>query len=183
MIKEVEVKARVKNKSILLKKIKSLGIKLSKPITQRDRVFLPIGTLYENIGPGTIALRIREENNKTLFTLKQRQEVELSTLEKELEIGDKKTLGEIIIILGFYEWVKINKKRSKAKYNNYEICIDEVQSLGTYIEVEKMTRGDSKKTQEELFIFLETLGIKREERERRGYDTLCHFKKLGQQLI
>lgn len=174
-LKEIEVKARIKTKPLLLKKLKELGIKLSKPITQKDTVFLPLGISYEDIKSGTVALRIREQKDKTLFTLKQRQEVELSAIEKELEIGDKNQLQDIIKILGFYEWVKISKTRLKSKYGEYEICIDSVEGLGDFIEVEKISKENGLAVQEELFLFLESLGVKREDRERKGYDTLIHY--------
>lgn len=174
-IREIEVKAKITNKRGLLRRLKKLKIKLSRPVIQNDVVFLPVGTAFKDIKQGTVALRIRKQNKKTLLTMKQRQEVELSSLEKETEISNSQQMIDIIKILGFYEWIKIDKTRRKAKYKNYEICIDDVKKLGSYIEVEKLTDEDSFEVQEELFLFLESLGIKRENREKRGYDTLMHY--------
>jgi hypothetical protein len=50
--------------------------------------------------------------------------------------------------------------------------------LGEFIEVEKMTEEvDGEKIQEELFQFLETLGVSRSDRALHGYDVLLNQKK------
>ena len=55
--------------------------------------------------------------------------------------------------------------------------MDEVEGLGSFIEVEEMTEdGDSEKIQEKLFEFLKTMGITDEDREQYGYDVLLWQK-------
>jgi adenylate cyclase class IV len=44
----------------------------------------------------------------------------------------------------------------------------------SHIEVEKITEGEGDDVQEELFTFLETLGVTREDRVINGYDTLMY---------
>lgn len=176
VVKEIEVKARVRNKKQLLDRLVKLGCKLSKPIAQMDIAYLEPGFKFEDIGPGVKALRIRKQNGKTLLTLKERQEIEMSSIEHETEVSDPFATEKLVKLLGYMEYVRINKKRIKTEYKELEICIDEVEDLGNFIEVEKMSDGDSVKTQEELFKFLERLGIKRSDRETRGYDTLVYLK-------
>jgi len=53
-----------------------------------------------------------------------------------------------------------------------EICLDEVENLGSFIEVEKMSDGDSKQIQEELAEFLGLLGVSPKDRVTKGYNTL-----------
>lgn len=175
-IKEIEVKARVENFDALINKLEKLGCKLSKPIVQDDKVFLPNGIGVDNRKKGINALRIRKENGKIIFNLKQRGKVTLSHVERELEIGDVQIMEDIIRLLGFYEFQTLKKKRRKCHYNEYEICLDEVDDLGTFIEIEKMSDGDDKEVQDELFQFLESLGVKREDRAIQGYDILLHMK-------
>ena len=74
--------------------------------------------------------------------------------------------------MGFYKFSHLQKTRRKCRYKEYEICLDVIDTLGSYIEVEKMSSGDDEKTQEELFTFLESLGVKRKDRETRGYDII-----------
>jgi adenylate cyclase class IV len=52
--------------------------------------------------------------------------------------------------------------------------LDQVKGLGNFIEVEKFSTDDTFKIQEELFRFLETLGVKRKDRVLHGYDVLVY---------
>jgi adenylate cyclase class IV len=53
-----------------------------------------------------------------------------------------------------------------------------VENLGSFIEMEKLSEeGDSEKIQEELFIFFESLGIQKPDREIFGYDILMLQKE------
>jgi adenylate cyclase class 2 len=178
MRKEIEVKARVTDSKKLFDQIKSLNITLSPEIIQNDETFVDqnFGD-YDRVQSGKNILRIRKNNGKYIFTLKQPQKNELDCIEKETEIADPEEFRDALIIMGFKPAVKINKVRRKAKYLDYEICIDEVENLGTFIEVEKITddSDDSDKVQEELFHFLESLGIDKKDQEFHGYDTLIYL--------
>lgn len=175
-LREIEVKARVKNFNNLTKNLKKLGCKFSKPINQYDYLFIKNGERFEDVKAGKHVFRIRVEDNRSLLTLKIRGEVELSAIEKELEISDIKQMREIFEAIGYHEIMRVIKVRIKCHYKKYEICLDRLKGLGNFIEVEKISSQDSGKVQEELFKFLETLGIKRKDREKRGYDTLTYYK-------
>lgn len=170
--KEIEVKARIDNINELMEKIRALGVTFSEPMVQHDTVFLPKGIQFADIVPGTNILRIRQQDCKTLFTLKQRSKFELSKIEKELEVSNPEIAEEIIELLGFYEVVRIDKTRMSGIYKNFTICIDEVTGLGTFIEIEKITAEDEEEVQTELFQFLESLGIEKKDIIEKGYDTL-----------
>lgn len=179
MRKEIEVKAKVRDPKLLFDKIKSLNINLSEKIVQNDETFVDsnFGD-YSKFQSGKNILRIRKNNERYIFTLKQPQKNELDCIEKETDIIDPEEFRDALILMGYKPVVKINKVRRKAKYNDYEICVDEVEGLGTYIEVEKITDENinSEQVQEELFDFLENLGITKDDREIHGYDTLIHTK-------
>lgn len=181
MRKEIEVKAKVRDPQKLFDKIRSLDIILSKEITQNDETFVDnnFGD-YAKLQTGKNILRIRKSNEKYIFTLKQPQKNELDCIEKETDITDPEEFRDALLLMGYKPVVKINKVRRKAKYKDYELCVDEVESLGTYIEVEKITdeNDDSEAIQRELFQFLETLGIDKTDQEMHGYDTLIYLKKL-----
>lgn len=178
MRKEIEVKAKVLDAEKLKSKINDLGIVLSEPIIQKDQTFVDnnYGD-YDKFQPGKNILRIRENNGKYIFTLKQPQSNELDCLERETEIIDPEEFKESLILMGYMPAVRVNKVRQKAKYKDLEICIDEVEGLGLYIEVEKITEDENAEmVQEELFSFLESLGVHKENREVHGYDTLIYMK-------
>ncbi len=81
-------------------------------------------------------------------------------------------------LMGFHEAVKVNKSRTKTRYQDMEICLDEVKGLGAFIEVEKITEGDGDAVQIKLFDFLMTIGVDPRDRVVNGYDTLM-YKKLN----
>lgn len=183
---EIEVKAKVTNLSVLKKKLDKLGIKLSPPITQRDLVYFPKDlvsdfTNMDKRGKRTKApaLRIREQGKKIIFTYKIPVSNNLDKLEFESGIDNPEAMASICEQLGFVLHVRVNKIRRKASFNGYEICLDEVEELGTFIEVEKMSDEPGEVIQKELWEFLKTLGIKEEDRQLYGYDILLEKKKAN----
>jgi adenylate cyclase, class 2 len=176
---EVEVKAILKSKEVTLTALEKLGISFEEPSVQIDHVFVQnaesIAAFYQN----TIFIRIREQKNKKpILTLKKKQ-ANLASLEYETEIESVRELAQILTTLGYPEALIIKKTRAKQKYNEYTICIDEVEGLGTFIEVEKLVRdGDITTIQDELFAFVLTLGIQPEDRILDAYDTLLLKNKL-----
>lgn len=166
---EIEVKAKVKDFDLLIDNLKKLGCVLSEPIIQDDYIYQKKDGGKEK---GFPVLRIRKQNNKILFTLKKNRSNELDCIEKEIEVNNDIILSEIIELLDYIKTVEVHKKRIKTNHEDYEICLDSVNNLGYFIEVEKMSDEDGQKIQNELFDFLETIGIKKEDRVLKGYDTL-----------
>lgn len=180
MKKEIEVKAKVKDVEGLVAKLLALGIPLSEPIRQEDAIYTNFPDKeFADFKPGVNFLRIRKSVGKILFTLKQSLINELEGIEKELEIGNAEEMDDILKLIGYHEAVKVIKVRRKAKYKDYEICLDEVETIGSFIEVEKITEEDSNKVQSEMFDLLMSLGVKREDRVLNGYDTLVYLKRKG----
>ena len=180
MRKEIEVKARVADLGELTKKLEAMGVVLSEPIIQNDQTFIDesYGS-YDKFQPGRNILRIRENNGKFIFTIKQSQSNELDSIERETEIAEPEEFREALLLMGYKPAVEIHKVRRKAKYKDYEICLDEVKGLGSFVEVEKITdEKNADEVQNKLFEFLESLGVKREDRVTNGYDTLIYLKQL-----
>jgi predicted adenylyl cyclase CyaB len=172
-MKEVEVKAKLRNKEAALKKLEELGCLLGEPIVQSDSIFVPLDIHELPAAIGVPILRIRENNGKYLMTLKIRLSNGLDKQESETEILDPKGAEGIITSVGFKPFISFTKKRRKGKYGTWEVCVDEVPGLGDMIEVEQLTEdGNSEEIQKELFAFLQTLGVTEEDREEFGYDVL-----------
>jgi adenylate cyclase class 2 len=173
---EIEVKAKIKNLDNIISKLEEIGCVLNQPVAQDDCVYNKKGISPKNHSHGTPVLRIREQVGKITFTLKKNRNNELDCIEKEVNVSDKNKLEEIIKLLDFEKTVEVHKKRRRGEYNDYEICLDEVDGLGSFIEVEKMTDENGEKIQNELFDFLQTLGISKEDQVFNGYDTLVWLK-------
>jgi adenylate cyclase class 2 len=173
-MREIEIKAKLVDRAGVMEKLKGLGCAFSEPIRQEDTVYAKFTDTLEHFLSDDVFLRIRVKNGKKIiFTLKKRLKNHLDALEHETEISSKEEIEQAILLMGYNRASRVNKERVTTEYNGCEICIDEVEGLGSFIEMEKLAEdGDGDKIQEELFQFFETLGIKREDRVREGYDIL-----------
>jgi len=176
-MREIEIKAKVEDKESLIDTIKSMGIQLSAPIKQHDVVYGQEG-IADN-APGSIWLRIRTENDsKVIFTLKQQYKGGLDSIEHETEVSDADELASIISKLGFSLYSDLTKTRQKAHYNDIEICVDDVEELGIFIEAERLAeeKADGQSIIEGLWSELEKFGVSRSDEVLDGYDVLLNRK-------
>jgi adenylate cyclase class 2 len=176
MKNEIEVKAKVEDLDNIISKLEEIGCILNQPVAQDDCVYNKKGVNLKDHSHGAPVLRIREQMGRITFTLKKNRSNELDCIEKEVDVSDKNKLEEIIELLDFEKTVEVHKKRRRGKYNDYEICLDEVEGMGSFIEVEKISDEDGEKVQNELFNFLKTLGIRDEDRVLIGYDSMMWSK-------
>ena len=181
-MKEIEVKAKLSDRKSVIEKLSSLGYIFTEPVKQKDMVFAKeVGTL-EKYNSNEVFLRIREINEgKILFTVKKPLTNLLEKYEYEVEVSSKDEMVKAIELIGFKLAVNTDKSRITTRHNGCEICIDEIDGLGSFIEMEKMSENaDIKKTQDELFAFLLSIGVKAEDRVHFGYDILTLRKaELG----
>jgi adenylate cyclase class 2 len=178
-MKEIEIKAKLINREKIIEKLKSLGCVFEPAITQNDIVYAEnIGSL-EKFRSNEFFLRLRVKNNsKVFFTTKKRMANDLDAIEHEVEVSSKPEMEQALLIMGYKEATRVNKTRIITHYDGCEICIDEVENLGTFIEMEKLTEeGNAEEIQEKLFRFFESIGISREERVMSGYDILMMQKE------
>jgi adenylate cyclase, class 2 len=169
---EIEVKARVQEFDSLLKKLSELGCEVTLPISQKDVVF----TDGETDPKKRNIIRIRDTKGKHILTLKRDREDELDCIEIETEVGDPEAMRDMLHMMGYEERVRVNKLRRKAAYRDYEICLDEVEGLGSFIEVEKISEESGEAIKNEILEFLISLGVSPNDRVFHGYDTLLEQK-------
>jgi adenylate cyclase class 2 len=177
---EVEVKARLKNRQEVVKKLEALGCKFGEVLHQIDHVYFPESlTFPPPIGTGI--LRVRNQGDKYFFTLKISQSGRQDSIEREIEIKDGEMMMEIIKLIKYQEAPTVDKKRTKTKYKDMVIELDEVKDLGEFIEVEKIVTHenpeDRKKIQQELAGFIETLGVAKEDLLVNGKYDIMLFEK------
>lgn len=180
MRKEIEVKAKVADMSALIAKLEGLGCTISEPIIQHDSIFVaPDYGVFEDFHPGKNLLRVREQGDKIFFTIKQPQKNELDAIEHETAILDGEEMKNALQLMGYRETVQVHKTRRKAHYEKWEICLDEVDNLGSFVELEEIAddTADAEAIQNEMVTFLATVGIDASERVTQGYDTLVYLTK------
>jgi adenylate cyclase, class 2 len=177
-MQEVEVKAWVRDEERLISALLEHGVRLGEPVRQLDSVYAKENWRND---PERKVLRIRRQAGHSFLTLKQNGRNELDSLEHETGIDDPEAVEAMLPLLGYELVVEVDKSRRKGPLGEMEICVDEVSGIGTFIEADRLLEVDIKAqaVQEELFDFLESIGVSRDERENRGYDTLVRLSKEG----
>lgn len=178
-MREIEIKAKVRDEKALRAALADAKIALTKPVKHHDVVYSLPGAIDGD--PKENWLRIRTENDERhIFTLKRSVVGELDSIEHETVIEDPKELAAIFGHLGYVLFSDITKTREKAKDGDYEICLDNIPELGMYIEVEKLC--DETVNGEiivlELWSYLAQYGISKDDEEVHGYDVLV--RKLSE---
>ena len=172
-MREIEIKVRVRNAEQTLATLEKQGIRLSEPKKQHDVVYGWPDALENN--PAFCWLRIRTENDtRHILTLKRNVTTALDSIEHETIVEDAKETAAIITQLGYVEYSDITKIRRKGHYGDIEICYDELPELGTYLEAEKLCAEDVDyaTVEAELWAFLSTLGVSKNDEETNAYDVL-----------
>ena len=178
-MREIEIKLRVKNLEDIEKRVKEKGYILSDPISQHDVIYSLGGSKseFQSAQEGDIIIRMRYQEDNAELNLKKQRSNEMDNLEYETEVKDPEAMRQILAILGYQPAVEVKKIRRKGKLGEYEICLDEVEKLGSFVELEKLTYDDAdpEAVREELFKTLESLGLAREHEETKGYDTQIYL--------
>lgn len=180
-MREVEVKVKISNLKEAKEILEEKGVVFDEETIQEDKVFLKQGISYEDLqvkANGANVLRLREQDGQVKFTLKQTQSMELDCLEAETLVEDPIEMQKAIELLGFYLAVRVKKVRQKGKLNGLTFCLDEVEELGSFVEVEKLCEDniDAENVQKELYQILVDMGLEIEKQMFQGYDTLMYFK-------
>lgn len=176
-MREIEVTARLKDKDLLYKRAIDMGIVFDDPIIQEDTTYeskIPIDNPEWNI------FRIRKQGNRTILTMKYKASSRSQdNHERETIISNDKEVADMLGRVGYSVGVHIRKTRRKAQFKDLELCLDEIDKLGTFIEVEKLAdeQADVDKIQSELWQLLLDLGVSPNDRIHKGYDTLMHELK------
>ena len=173
-MREIEVKAKLKNKKELLLKAQELGITFGPAITQDDYTY---ETSIPKDDPSWNIFRIRKQGDKTILTMKYKASSRSrDNHERESVVDNAKEIADMLERVGYSLGVRIKKTRQIAKYKGFELCLDEIDKLGSFIEVEKLAQDnvDVDEIQNELWEVLIQLGVSPSDRVHKGYDTLMH---------
>ncbi len=165
---EMELKALLKNKSQVMKKLEKCGCEWVLVGLQED-------IIYEKNDMQQIVhtpiFRIRKCGDQKILTLKV-LEGDFDTAEElELNISDEKIMDKMLQIIGFLPKIQIVKRREITKYKGFNICIDEVEGLGDFIEVERVSdkRNDKNIIYEEIRKILLELEVEEQDLIKEKY--------------
>lgn len=182
---EIEVKARLKDKEAVMAKLTELGCAFSDTKRQDDMVWVEKTGALDDFLSNKVFLRIRIQNDgKVIMTAKKPKALagdsSLVKREHEVVVDSVEEARGILDMLGFKEAVRVVKTRQKANHNGYEICLDDIEGLGSFIELEKLAEEhDAERIQKEMTEFLLSLGVAPEDKVMKGYDILMLEKQYG----
>lgn len=145
---EVEIKAKINNKEEIKKCLENIGAKFIKTVRQIDKIYGHPNFLDDNhmIIDGSVVPRIRAVNDTNILEFKEiiREGggFEIKSNLSNIDVG-----VSLLQKLGFNEAFTIDKTRDYYVYNDFEICVDDVDKLGLYIEIEKQVMTPEEKNQ------------------------------------
>jgi predicted adenylyl cyclase CyaB len=181
---EIEIKARIEKSKALVRFLNKNG-KFVGNKRQVDEYFIPSHRDFRKIRPMKEWLRLRESdkgdyiNYKNWYT--KRNGISTYCDEFETEVEDINSLRKIFSLLNFKSIVKVDKKRRVWTYNQFEVALDTVKKLGSFVEIEYKGRKkvDPEKMHDVMVEFLKQHNCGKIELNYQGYPFLLMFPKEG----
>lgn len=175
---EVEVKVRADHRQVK-DKLKEMG---ARPVGVEKQSDTYYNAPHRDFAETDEALRIRCVNGTSVLTYKGRKLDKVSKTREEFETvveGDE--ARSILLSLGFKQSGRVRKSRDVYRYNDFIICLDKVEGLGEFVEIELMAESDPGSDIEfhrkRIFEFLQKLGIRESESIRTSYLEMLLQKK------
>jgi adenylate cyclase class 2 len=170
---EVEVKARCSHN--ILPKILALGAVKNEVENHRDIYF---NSPMRDFRSTDEALRIRIKDDGARLTYKgpKLDTKTKSRLELTVKIDDAQAMQKILVELGFWPSGEVKKRRTKYSLGDFTLALDEVEGLGSFLEIETLAEGDWTKKSIEVVDILRQLGLG--ESIRRSYVELLEDQHL-----
>ena len=130
---EMEIKARAPEG--VESRIKELGASFDRAVKQRDIYF---NHPCRDFGVTDEALRIRYEDGRAYMTYKGPKIGEKGKVREELEfaVEDGEKAESLLEKSGFVRYGEVSKTRRIYLLDSVSICVDSVEGLGTFVEVE-----------------------------------------------
>lgn len=113
----------------------------------------------------TASFRLRNKKNESFMTFKNdhfQGDKWLYSDEYEIKIDDFTTAQQILRCLGFKELVILNNLKRIYHHDGFEIVLEKVENLGTFLEVElkkKISDKDVFSERNKIQTFIDSLGL------------------------
>ena len=140
---EYEVKFKIKNKKLILNKLKNLG---AKDLKEKKEINIILKS-------GSKAVRVKKTGKDGIITIKEtvRRNIR-AKVRKEIEsrVSDADIMIEIFKRLGFSELKRFEKIRHTFKLDNTLILVDRLPFMGYFVELEASSEKNLKRTSKKL---------------------------------
>lgn len=116
------------------------------------------------------ALRIRSVNDRQVLTYKGKKLDNTTKSREEIQTHvEAEAMIQILERLGFKETARVQKVRDVFKVGDITLCLDEMDSLGQFIEFEIISDADMEESKKRIFAMMEKFGLKPEDSIRKSY--------------
>ena len=147
---EIEIKLPLKNLKETLKFLTDQGFQETAQIQEEDTYF---NSVYHDVKKRDEALRIRTSTDcrsgisKTQINFKgpKLDKISMSRMELETEVSDAEVLKNILIHLDFSPVASVMKTRKYMKCGRFTACLDQVEGLGDFLELEVIAEQESER--------------------------------------
>ena len=164
-----------------------LGFRQTGVCAEEDVYYNGIGRDFRTTDEA-LRLRVHTQDGKTeaAVTYKgAKQDARSQTrLELETAVGDAQTMRAILERLGFRAVMAVRKTRRTLQCGQTTLCLDEVDGLGRYLEMETLAPDELGAAEKErridgLLCLLDELGVPRGQLERRSYLELLMARAMS----
>jgi len=161
---EVEVKFRASKD--VENKIRSMA----EFVCEKEEIDLYFNSPVRDFRKSDEALRVRKDSEGIKITYKgPKIDPETKTREEiEIRVDDYDKAVELLKRLGFVPVREVAKRRRIYRLNEVTICFDEVEGLGTFVEIE-MKSENLESAKRKIFEMAERLGFDPAESIRKSY--------------
>ena len=173
---EIEIKLPVKNPDDVKEQLRSNGFQEEAVIRECDMYY---NSLYHDVKKLGEALRIRKSTNlftgklqaQINFKGKKIDDVSMSRQEYETLVENPETMEKILIALEFKPVAGVQKTRCYMKRGNMTACLDQVDNLGYFLELEMIASEESMREQylQTMETFINELGFSMEDTVNTSY--------------
>lgn len=140
---EVEVRLRLEDDTAAIAALEEFDLVLGDAVTQDDQAYAPVGWDYSRSRIGVTFVRLRTVNCQHWFTVKRPITDVRTCIEYESQIANREAMHDAVLLMGFKPTVRILKRRRRGTFGHLSVCLDDVDGLGLFLEMEAVARpGD-----------------------------------------
>lgn len=181
---EIEIKLPVEQLEGIKEKLLWMGFHKEATIREFDMYY---NSEYHDVKKLGEALRIRKSMDissgriqaQINFKGKKIDQVSMSRQEYETEVENPECMEKILIALGFSQVAGVEKTRCYMKRNEMTACLDQVDRLGNFLELEVIASEESQR-EEYLYAMeqlLKELGLSMEDTVQASYLSMLMEEK------
>lgn len=184
---EVEIKLPIADKEKTEQSLRQYGFELRKSVRESDLYFNYNNLEEKDFNKSDEALRIRNIKNlisgeeESVLTYKGPKIDKISMTRQELETGiaDAGILEELLFALGFTQRFPVIKERHYYCMASMTACVDQVEGLGDYLELEVLVPAEKDRAEalNKIEKVLKQLGHEMRETTRISYLSMLQKKE------